>query len=45
MTDVRELRADETAFVEEMLWTALAFRPGVELEPGDADDRMVRKLA
>jgi len=45
MTDIRELRADETAFVEEILWTALAWRPGVELEPGDEDGRMVLQLA
>ena len=33
MTEIRELRADETPFLEEMLWTALAWRPGVELPP------------
>ena len=30
---IRELRPDETAFLEEMLYTALAWRPGVELPP------------
>jgi len=34
MTEIRELRADETSFLEEMLWTALAgWRPDVELPP------------
>lgn len=36
MTEIRELRDDETPFLEEMLWTALAgWRPGVELPPRD----------
>ena len=39
MVEIRELRADETPFVEEMLWTALAWRPG------DEDGRMVLQLA
>ena len=33
MIEIRELRTDETAFLEEMLWTALDWRPGVELPP------------
>ena len=31
MTEVRDLRADETPFLEQMLYTALAWRPDVEL--------------
>jgi hypothetical protein len=31
MTEIRELRDDETPFIEEMLCAALAWRPGVEL--------------
>ena len=31
MIEIRELRVDETPFIEEMLWAALAWRPGVEL--------------
>lgn len=30
---IRELRPEETPFLEEMLYTALAWRPGVELPP------------
>jgi GNAT superfamily N-acetyltransferase len=31
--DIRDLRADETTFLQEMLYTALAWRPNVELPP------------
>ena len=31
--EIRDLRSDETAFLEEMLCTALAWRPDVELPP------------
>ena len=33
MTEVRDLRADETPFLEQMLYSALAWRPDVELPP------------
>jgi len=33
MAEVRDLRADETPFLEQMLYTALAWRPDVELPP------------
>lgn len=33
MIEIRELRDDETPFIEEMLVAALAWRPGVELPP------------
>ena len=33
MIAIRDLRADETPFLREMLYTALAWRPGVELPP------------
>ena len=33
MTEVRDLRAEETPFLEEMLYAALAWRPDVELPP------------
>ena len=36
MVEIRELRADETPFVEEMLWTTW--------RPGDEDGRMVLQL-
>jgi ribosomal protein S18 acetylase RimI-like enzyme len=32
---IRELRSSETAFLHEMLYAALAWRPGVELPPVD----------
>jgi GNAT superfamily N-acetyltransferase len=31
--EIRDLRPDETPFLQEMLYTALAWRPGVELPP------------
>jgi GNAT superfamily N-acetyltransferase len=31
--EIRDLRPDETAFLREMLYTALDWRPGVELPP------------
>ncbi len=31
--EIRDLRSDETAFLQEMLYTALAWRPDVELPP------------
>jgi GNAT superfamily N-acetyltransferase len=33
MTEIRDLREDETAFLREMLYAALAWRPGGELPP------------
>jgi GNAT superfamily N-acetyltransferase len=33
MTEIRDLREDETAFLREMLYAALVWRPGVELPP------------
>ena len=33
MTEVRDLRADEMPFLEQMLYVALAWRPDVELPP------------
>jgi GNAT superfamily N-acetyltransferase len=32
---IRDLRPDETAFLREMLYTALAWRPAVELPPAE----------